>query len=107
MNLWGWLIRRTCLNSSSCNPMRTAVSLLTSQCPEGQAWSKDDLLVLLDEIIGKYRVDTNRVYLTGLSMGGYGTWSLALSYPEKFAAIAPICGGGELITVLVSDPERG
>jgi predicted peptidase len=42
----------------------------------------------------KYRIDKDRVYLTGLSMGGYGTWALAAAHPEKFAAIAPICGGG-------------
>lgn len=43
----------------------------------------------------KYRVDEDRVYLTGLSMGGYGTWDLAEKHPEEFAAIAPICGGGD------------
>src|SRR5436309_9138617 len=48
--------------------------LVSPRCPEGQTWSKDVLLVLLDEITRTYRVDTNRVYLTGLSMGGYGTW---------------------------------
>jgi predicted peptidase len=49
---------------------------------------------LLDDIIRTYRVDRDRVYLTGLSMGGFGTWDLAAAHPEKFAAIAPICGGG-------------
>jgi predicted peptidase len=49
---------------------------------------------MLDEVIGQHAVDPDRVYLTGLSMGGYGTWSLAMAYPEIFAAIAPICGGG-------------
>ena len=42
-----------------------------------------------------YRVDPDRVYLTGLSMGGYGTWALAAAHPEKFAAAVPICGGGD------------
>ncbi len=42
----------------------------------------------------KYNVDKNRIYVTGLSMGGYGTWSLAMEYPYRFAAIAPICGAG-------------
>jgi len=50
----------------------------------------------------KFAVDTNRVYLTGLSMGGYGTWSLALAHPEKFAAIAPICGGGQVIDIILA-----
>ena len=80
--------------------------LVSPQCPEGQTWSRDVLLVLLDEIIGTYRVDTNRVYLTGLSMGGYGTWDLGLRYPEKFAAIAPICGGGDFISLLLSSREK-
>jgi predicted peptidase len=50
---------------------------------------------------------TNRIYLTGLSMGGYGTWDLGLTYPERFAAIAPICGGGQLITVNLSSRDKG
>jgi predicted peptidase len=68
--------------------------VVSPQCPDGKWWSNDDLLVLLDEITSKYAVDPERVYLTGLSMGGFGTWSLALENPERFAAIAPICGGG-------------
>jgi len=49
---------------------------------------------LLDEILASYKVDRDRVYLTGLSMGGFGTWALAAAHPERFAAIVPICGGG-------------
>ena len=43
-----------------------------------------------------YRINPHRHYLTGLSMGGYGTWRLASDYPEQWAAIAPICGGGDI-----------
>ena len=50
---------------------------------------------LLDEIIEKYKVDQDRIYLTGLSMGGFGTWALAAHAPNRFAAIVPICGGGD------------
>jgi hypothetical protein len=50
--------------------------IVSPQCPDGETWSNDVLLGLLDAVMKKYRVDTNRVYLTGLSMGGYGTWSL-------------------------------
>src|SRR5206468_3124323 len=42
----------------------------------------------------EYKVDPKRVYLTGLSMGGYGTWSLATAYPDRWAAIVPVCGAG-------------
>jgi predicted peptidase len=80
--------------------------LVSPQCPEEERWSNDVLLGLLDEVIAQHRVDTNRVYLTGLSMGGFGTWSLAVQHPERFAAIAPICGGGEVIDVLLAPPAR-
>jgi predicted peptidase len=80
--------------------------IVSPQCPVGKRWDNDTLLALLDDIIAKHRVDTNRVYLTGLSMGGYGTWSLAVAYPERFAAIAPICGGGETIEVLLAGTKR-
>ncbi len=72
--------------------------VVSPQCPAGQIWSNDVLITLLDEVEKDYAVDLHRVYLTGLSMGGYGTWSLGFSYPERFAAMAPLCGGGEYIT---------
>ena len=50
---------------------------------------------LIEDLEKNYRVDPHRIYVTGLSMGGYGTWDLATKYPGKFAAIAPICGGGK------------
>lgn len=62
----------------------------------GRGWDPVALNALLDEIIANHRVDRDRIYLTGLSMGGFGTWSLAAAHPERFAAIAPICGGGNL-----------
>lgn len=71
---------------------------ISPQCPADRWWVDPWLLEalngLLDEIVQNYRVDTNRIYLTGLSMGGFGTWALAIAHPERFAAIAPICGGG-------------
>lgn len=72
-----------------------AFIVVSPQCPKDKWWSNDSLKALLDEIVANYAVDTDRVYLTGMSMGGYGTWSLACEYPECFAAIAPICGGGD------------
>lgn len=68
--------------------------VLSPQCPSGKSWTPALLSALLDEIETKYAVDKDRVYLTGLSMGGYGTWDWATAEPNRFAAIAPICGGG-------------
>ena len=70
--------------------------VVSPQCPKDDWWPKmaDVLINLLDDIVSRYNVDKERIYLTGLSMGGYGTWSLACEYPDQFAAIAPICGGG-------------
>jgi predicted peptidase len=53
-------------------------------------------VAILDTVMKEYNGDPKRVYLTGLSMGGFGTWSLAAKYPERWAAIAPICGGGDV-----------
>ena len=58
-------------------------------------WETDHLFHLLQYIKTAYRVDPDRIYLTGLSMGGFGTWALALNHPEEFAAIIPVCGGGD------------
>lgn len=71
--------------------------VVSPQCPQDRWWTGEVevLINLLDDIVSRYNVDTERIYLTGLSMGGYGTWTLAAAYPERFAAIAPICGGGE------------
>lgn len=52
-------------------------------------------IAILDAVMKDYKVDEKRQYLTGLSMGGFGTWSLAAAHPERWAAIAPICGGGD------------
>ncbi|MEH2326709.1 MAG: prolyl oligopeptidase family serine peptidase [Nostoc sp.] len=68
--------------------------VISPQCPRGEYWNIERLSALLDRVIASYPVDPERVYLTGLSMGGYGTWHLAAAQPERFAAIAPICGGG-------------
>jgi predicted peptidase len=80
--------------------------IVSPQRAEGYIWSNDTLLKFLDEVIGKYPVDTNRIYLTGLSMGGYGAWDLGLAFPERFAALAPVCGGGQLIGVILSAREK-
>ncbi len=70
--------------------------LVSPQCPDGQWWQRGPLIALLDEIQAKYSVDPDRVYVTGLSMGGYGTWTLAALDSSRFAAVLPVCGGGRL-----------
>ncbi|MEM7316814.1 MAG: family 16 glycoside hydrolase, partial [Planctomycetota bacterium] len=69
--------------------------VVSPQCKKDRWWEPIGLTALLDEIESKYRIDKSRVYVTGLSMGGFGTWMLASYTPERFAAIAPICGGGD------------
>jgi len=66
--------------------------VLAPQCPQEEEWADnpDILVALLDDIFKKYRIDQDRVYLTGTSMGGKGTWYLASCHPEYFAAIAPL-----------------
>jgi predicted peptidase len=73
--------------------------ILISPQSQGNGWNPDALNALLDDVIHNYRVDKSRVYLTGASMGGTGTWTLASAHPEKFAAIAPVSSGGETADV--------
>lgn len=63
-------------------------------CPANEVWNSAILSLLLDDIEATYAVDKDRVYVTGLSMGGYGTWTMATTEPDRFAAAVPICGGG-------------
>ncbi|PIE86074.1 MAG: phospholipase [Bacteroidia bacterium] len=87
--------------------------LIAPQCPKGKRWVEVDwklakhkqpekpsetlflLKKLIDELETKYKIDTNRIYVVGLSMGGFGVWDLITRYPEKFAAATPVCGGGD------------
>jgi predicted peptidase len=63
--------------------------------PQGWELVEDEVLAMVDNTLADYRADAARVYLTGLSYGGYGTWFLSTRHPERWAAIAPICGGGD------------
>ncbi|MEM3712203.1 MAG: prolyl oligopeptidase family serine peptidase [Thermoproteota archaeon] len=69
--------------------------VISPQCPSNSMWPMmvEELRYLLLDALKRYRIDEMRVYLTGLSMGGFGTWHLASTYPDLFAAIVPICGG--------------
>ncbi len=90
--------------------------VLAPQCPENMRWVEVDwslpshtipkepsvplhaTMLLLDSLIRVYSIDTSRLYVTGLSMGGFGTWDVIARYPHKFAAAVPICGGADLNT---------
>jgi predicted peptidase len=73
--------------------------LISPQCPREDRWSSETqqqrVMKLLEAMTLKFNGDKQRTYLTGLSMGGYGSWALAASQPHRFAAIAPICGKGD------------
>jgi predicted peptidase len=69
--------------------------VVSPQCPEKARWDAEALGVLLNQLEKTLRVDPDRIYVTGLSMGGFATWELAIRNPKRFAAIVPICGGGE------------
>lgn len=73
--------------------------LVSPQCPEDDSWSKPTqqlrLIELLDHVVATYRVDKAHICLTGLSMGGYGSWRLAADQSQRFSCVVPICGGGD------------
>lgn len=80
--------------------------VVAPQCPPLEVWDEAKLLTLLDRVVRDHLVDARRVYLCGLSMGGFGTWGLAMRHPEKFAAIVAVCGGGRVRDVAAALPER-
>ncbi|MES2790255.1 MAG: dienelactone hydrolase family protein [Planctomycetota bacterium] len=69
--------------------------VVSPQCPVGQRWTPLLLSGMLDNVVAKYGVDQDRIYLTGLSMGGFGAWEWAAIQPHRFAALVPICGRGD------------
>jgi pimeloyl-ACP methyl ester carboxylesterase len=73
--------------------------LVSPQCPGDDSWQKPTqqkrLVELLDHIVNKYSIDEDRICLTGLSMGGYGSWRMAADHPERFSSVVPVCGGGD------------
>lgn len=76
--------------------MQVDAIVISPQCPSNRNWVYGDWFEsFYNEILAKYHVDPSRVYLTGMSLGGFGTWNLASRYPQYFAAIMPLCGGGK------------
>ncbi len=72
------------------------VITLSPQCPVEYGWNKltAELMELIEGIAEKYGADRTHIALTGISMGGFGTWEMAMTYPHYFSCICPICGGG-------------
>jgi len=66
--------------------------ILAPQCPENKYWDAEELFLLINKVVTDNKIDTNRIYLTGLSMGAWGAWNLAYAHPEMFAALVPIAG---------------
>lgn len=78
------------------DPPRFPLIAVFPQSPPRMPWrgtSIEHAVRALESTLGEFNTDRERVYLTGISMGGYGTWHLATAQPERFAAIVPVCGG--------------
>lgn len=102
--------------ASDENMMKYPALVIAPQCPLTDEWSSLDfdaktgtmklnptptksmklLVELIREMTKKFQVDTNRIYITGLSMGGFGTFDALMRYPDLFAAAVPVCGGGDI-----------
>jgi predicted peptidase len=70
--------------------------LISPQCPSDSPWEPKTILRLIEHVCASFPIDPDRVYLTGFSMGGSGTWRTACLDPSRFAAIAPLAGGGDV-----------
>jgi poly(3-hydroxybutyrate) depolymerase len=81
------------------NQLRWPCFILVPQCPSGGWWTGSNIVstvnAIMDSLLTEFSVDINRIYVTGLSMGGYGTWDLLVRFPNKFAAAVPVCGAGD------------
>ena len=75
--------------------MRLPTYVIAPQCPSGQGWSPDKIMEVVNEVTQQYPIDTTRIYVLGMSMGGYGTFDLIGTYPNKIAAAVAMCGGGK------------
>ena len=69
--------------------------VISPQCPQDAGWVPPALEAFIDSIQRRYRIDSARIYVTGLSLGGFATWELAERRPERYAAVIPICGRGD------------
>ena len=90
------------------NHMGTRVVTLAPQCPAGDIWSNfpGALMELILHVAAEENIDMDRISITGLSMGGFGTWTMLARYPDFFSAAAPICGGGVSWYINTKTPIR-
>lgn len=88
------IIKSTSLVSIASKDVNFPYILIAPQCKVTSWWDIPSLEVLYTEVLKDYKVDPSRVYLTGLSMGGFGAWSWIQAKPDRFAAVVPICGEG-------------
>jgi predicted peptidase len=87
--------------------------VLAPQCAKGELWAEHNkdgsmkadptptmklVLELIDKLCSEFAIDESRIYITGVSMGGFGAWDLMARFPDKFAAAVPVCGGGDAKT---------
>ena len=86
--------------------IRETFIVVAPQCAHFEVWDDAALLDLIDHLVADHRVDRARIYVSGMSMGGFGVWSLAMRHPHRFAAIAPICGGGRVADIARTGRER-
>jgi predicted peptidase len=88
------LVKRSGIPRNLENGQDLPFIVLSPQCPTDSHWTlhTEALNALLSDVAARYRVDENRISMTGMSLGGSGTWMMAGAHPERFAAVAPICG---------------
>jgi len=89
------IVRREALPRLLDEELDLPAIVLSPQCRSKARWSDmmQELVALLDQVLSTHAVDNSRIYLTGISMGGYGAWELAVRNPQQFAAVVPIAGG--------------
>jgi len=93
---WLELVKKNAVPKYVSEGMEIPAIIICPQCPLEFVWNNmvRELKELIDKVAAQYNIPLDRVSITGLSMGGFGTWEMALTYPKTFNAFAPVCGGG-------------
>ena len=74
--------------------------VLAPQCPDEEVWDQEVLYRLIQKIVKENNIDSKKIYVTGMSMGGWGAWQLAFAHPDAFAALVPICGFADSVPMI-------